>query len=163
MRWSLYDSKTGLFSSRRLNCSEAAARANTPAGMSLLAGHHDPLTHRVDVATGLVVDYQPPPPSPDHELNANPLTGRARWVKRAEVSEMERRDRRARADIERLERQQLRPLRELALDPSNAEARQWLEAIEGEIATARAALQRSAASEQASDRDPGAPASPPLE
>lgn len=75
----------------------------------------------VDVATGQVVAYQRPP----GELEAEQRTAR---------------DRRARQRIEQLERLQLRPARELALDPSNAEAKRRLADIEAEIAGLRAEL-----------------------
>lgn len=44
---------------------------NCPPGHKEIAGHFDPLSQKVDLASGQVVDYIPPQPSPDHEWNAN--------------------------------------------------------------------------------------------
>jgi rare lipoprotein A (peptidoglycan hydrolase) len=87
----------------------------------------------MDVANGGVIDYQPPQPSPDHEWNADAR----RWDLSAAAAERIGRRAQAASRIEALERAQARPIRELAIDPSNAEARKRLEAIEGEIASLR--------------------------
>ena len=38
---------------------------NTPAGCGAIAGQHDHMCRRIDLATGDVVDYQPPHPGDD--------------------------------------------------------------------------------------------------
>lgn len=84
----------------------------------------------------VVVDYVPEQPSPEHEWN----TTTRRWClsEAAQKRAQERID--ALAQIATLEAAQLRPMRELALNSQNAEARQRLEAIETEIAALRASL-----------------------
>jgi len=68
-----YHEQTGLLLSHTLTASnERDVGPNTPAGHKAIdvpkAGL-DHLSQRVDVATGAVVDYQPPQPSDDHEWN----------------------------------------------------------------------------------------------
>lgn len=66
-QWSLYDTTTGHFVGRTFACPEEDLQANTPAGHSALEGRHDHLSRKVDLASGLVIDYQPSAPGPDHE------------------------------------------------------------------------------------------------
>lgn len=63
--WSFYDAATGTFSRGRIVCSPAQLAANTPHGCVPIAGAFDPLSQRVDIGTGQVVDYQPPAPTDD--------------------------------------------------------------------------------------------------
>ena len=79
-----------------------------------------------------VVDYRPPQPSSDHEWNAS--------AKRYELAEAPQMRRAALAQIAALEASQARPVRELVRDPTNAEARKRLDAIEGQIAALRVQL-----------------------
>lgn len=81
----------------------------------------------------MVVPYQPPAPSPDHEWNAE--TGRWVWGQTA----VDRQDaaRTAKARIESLEIQERPLLRRLALDSTDAAARTSLAAIDTEIAELR--------------------------
>jgi hypothetical protein len=51
---SFYDTVTGRFHSRWVG-PEIEVTANTPAGMSVMDGHHDMNAERVDTATGSVV------------------------------------------------------------------------------------------------------------
>ena len=80
-----------------------------------------------------LVDYQPPQPSADHEWNPESR----RWTLSETVRQRNEARTAALARIAVLEAAQLRPMRELALNPQNAEARQRLEAIETEIAGLR--------------------------
>jgi hypothetical protein len=131
--YSLCDVATGFFTGRRLMMSEDAAKANTPPGQIRIEGAHDPLSRRFDVATGDVVDYQPPPPSRDHEWDATIK----RW-KLTAVAAKKIEDRSAAlAEIARLEASQQRALREIALGDETGAARQRLTAIEDEIAGLR--------------------------
>ena len=134
--WAAYDRATGLFSSRHVLCDEHSIAANTPAGFAVIEGRYDHLAQRIDVTTGQVVDYVPPAPDADHEWNADAK----RWQKRADVIAAENAEAQARREIAQLEASQLRPLRELALDPTNATARAKLAAIEAEIAERRGYL-----------------------
>jgi hypothetical protein len=63
--WSFYDTETGALAAGRLTCSPAQLAANTPAGHAAIEGRFDHLSQRVDIATGQVVDYQPPAPGDD--------------------------------------------------------------------------------------------------
>src|SRR6185295_5682013 len=56
------------FSGRTFSATdESALEINTPEGLAAMEGKHDHLCSRVDIATGLVVNYQPPAPNADHE------------------------------------------------------------------------------------------------
>lgn len=133
---SFYDPQTGLFTGRRFTGPGKYIARNTPDGCVAMEGVFDHLSQRVDLETGEVVDYQPPKPDDDHEWDEH----RRQWRLKREI----RRSLRQRAEtlrsIEELERKQLRPARELAIDPENAEARQRLTEIEAQIAALRGEL-----------------------
>ena len=116
--WQFYDRATGLFSSRAFAGPERALAANTPDGCAAIEGRYDRNTQRVDVASGQVVAYQRP-------------------VSEVDTERREADRRRARRRIDELERAQLRPLRELAIEPANQEAKRRLEQIEDEIVRLR--------------------------
>lgn len=78
--WSFHDTTTGLFSGTRLTCSPAQLEANTPPGHAPMAGLYDPLSQRVDLATGQVVAYQPPAPADDDLRTWSWDEGTQRWV-----------------------------------------------------------------------------------
>jgi hypothetical protein len=72
-----YDAVTGVFTGRSFTVSEdaggmhaAAVKANTPAGLAAFEGDCDPATQRVDTASGQLVPYQPPPPTPEQVAKA---------------------------------------------------------------------------------------------
>lgn len=121
--WSFYDSATGLFSGRHTSCSSKLLSLNTPAGYVAIEGQYDRRTQRVELATGAVVSYERPAAEIEAEQRAA-------------------RQQNARARIAMLELAQSRPLRELAIDPSNAAARKRLAEIEAEIESLRPILQR---------------------
>jgi hypothetical protein len=122
-RWSFYRADTGEFTGRVFVGLERTLALNIPAGCKALLGSFDPRSQRVDLATGQVVAYQ----RPAAEIEAEQRAVRARS---------------ARQRIASLELAQLRPIRELAIDPENAEAKRRLEAIDGEIAALRAEITR---------------------
>ncbi|MBX5462033.1 MAG: hypothetical protein IRZ28_13210 [Steroidobacteraceae bacterium] len=133
-RWSAGDPTTGAISPRRVTSSDPEViRFNTPAGCVAIEGVFDPLSQRVDLETKQVVDWQPPQPSADHEWNSETR----RWVKRVEVIASEVKRAQARAQIEALEVKQMRPLRELLVDPNDTGARARLQSIDAEIAALR--------------------------
>lgn len=131
--WSFCDERTGLFVGRSYSGPAAALEANTPTGCLAVEGQHDPLSQRVDVETGEVVDYQPPQPDDDHEWDDEAR----RWVLTAAASERIAQVAAARAKIAELERKQARRVRELL-----AESDPQLKAIDDEIAQHRAVLAR---------------------
>jgi hypothetical protein len=99
--------------------SDTAVALNTPADHMAIDhpedGRLDHLSQRIEVATGNVVDYQPPP-SPDREWRAHLAAARASGARRAELVS-----------------QQHSLVRRLALNPSDASARAALESIDAEI------------------------------
>jgi len=110
-----------------VTCHPRQLERNTPKGFASKEGSYDALSQRIDVETGLIVDYQPPQPDADHEWDAQAK----RWNKRAEVVDREtkRLARRARADeLRRSQHDRVRVLLlELTKDPQ-------LKAIDDEIA-----------------------------
>lgn len=73
--WSLYVKESGIFTGGKICCGENDLNANVPDGQSCVLGSHDHLSQRVDLETGLVVDYIPPQPSANHVWNTTTL----RW------------------------------------------------------------------------------------
>lgn len=65
--WHFYEKTTGLLSGREYSGYGDLLDLNTPEGMAAIEGRYDHLSKRVDLATGEVVDYQPPAP-PDNEF-----------------------------------------------------------------------------------------------
>lgn len=114
--WSFYDPQTGLLSGATFGGNAEMLAANTPEGLAALEGEHNHRAKRMDIATGEVVDYTPPPPSPEQVA----ATARAETISR----------------ILALEASQLRALREAVL---SGDVRR-LEAIEQEIQKLRGGL-----------------------
>jgi hypothetical protein len=65
-KWYIYDG-SGLFTGKSIDCPGDHLDANVPDGCGCTMDAVDPLSQRVDMATGLVVGYQPPAPSDDHQ------------------------------------------------------------------------------------------------
>jgi hypothetical protein len=113
-----YDDKTGLFTgvSIHTNLSEPKAvkrfiAENTPAGHGAYVGYVDALSQRMDLASGQIIDYKPPQPSPRHEWNA--VT--KRWQKQAAMNRSA-----ALARIADLEKGQHRTVRETLIRACHA-------------------------------------------
>jgi hypothetical protein len=113
---------------------EECARANAPPGHGVVEGIFDHLSQRVDVATGKVIDYQPPQPSADHEWHAPSK----RWLLSDAATQRQARREAALKEIVRLESQQPRALREAALGQAGAVER--LRLIDEQIAALRPQL-----------------------
>jgi hypothetical protein len=120
--WSFYRLSDGAFTGQCLMSSQDALALNTPPGCAALEGNYDHRSQRVDLQTAAVVD--------DADLAEENRRSR---------EQQQRRDHAA-LSIAELERRQLRPTRELQIDPSNAEARSRLAEIDAQIATLRAVL-----------------------
>jgi len=105
--------------------------ANTPEGYAPIYWVTDPMSQRVDLSTGEIVDYQPPQPDAEHVWDVDAR----RWIKRPDVIERERLRLEAQSRIDDLERRQARRVRELlaASDPA-------LKTIDDEIAQLRAVI-----------------------
>jgi hypothetical protein len=133
--YSFYDAGTGLFTGKRLHCDDAArAQSQLPSDISLLEGAFDPLSQRVQLTTGAVVDYQPPAPSPDHEWNPTAK----RWRLRLPGSGGQERRAAILERIRALEANQGRALREATLGDAMAFRR--LKEIDSAIAGLRQQL-----------------------
>jgi len=133
---SFYHRETGIFNGRHLMVSDPAmVPLNTPPDHIAIEGdHYDPLTQRVDVATGKVVDHIPPQPSEDHEWNSISR----QWQLRPEITAKQQARKAALGRITELELKALRALREHALGKPGAHER--LTAIDTEISALREAL-----------------------
>lgn len=134
-----YHQTTGLLNGLSIVASDHDAIAlNTPAD-HVAIDHPDDrqldhLSERFDLATGKIVEHQPPQPSPDHEWDA----AAKRWRLNQATQDKQARRQGALKTIAALETAQHRPLRDLALDPQNLSARSRLESIAVEIAALRA-------------------------
>jgi hypothetical protein len=71
-----YDLTTGLFSGVSMHTNLTTPKSiktfiaeNTPPGHGAYVGYVDPLSQKMDLASGQLTDYRPPPPSPRHEWN----------------------------------------------------------------------------------------------
>lgn len=131
---SFYDPATGFFSGSSYHGPEDHVEMNTPAGHAAIEGRHDHRSRRVDLsgAEPIVVDYQPPAPSPDHEWS-----GETRRWQLNRASQMELDARTAAVElIAILEASQHRALREYLLrgDP---EMKARIQAIDDHIASLR--------------------------
>jgi len=115
--WSFYDKATGLLTGQVFGATDASTLlVNIPDGQSAVEGEHDHLSRRVDIATGLVVDYQPLQPNVDHEWDE----ASKRWKLKVEVAARVERSAMARARIAHLESNvQPRAQRELLLKIAN--------------------------------------------
>jgi hypothetical protein len=133
--FSFYHKDTGFIHSfSMLTTNPQNVAINTPSDHIAIGGYHDPLSKKVDIATGAIVDYQPPAPSSNHEWNADAK----RWQLTAAVQATNDKRAVARSRIAQLEASQHRAVRELALGTSGALQR--LQAIDSEIAALRADL-----------------------
>lgn len=134
---SFYHKETGAI---HPNCffstNERAIALNTPAGFAVIDGHLDCLSQRVDVATGKVVDYQPPSPSADHEWNA----ATKRWQLNAAASAKASAALAARLRIGEIEQLSTRLARQCILGINGA--REALAALEAEVTQLEKYLQR---------------------
>lgn len=136
--YSLYEAATGLFTGKRLHCDDDGLLAvRLPAGTLAIEGSYDPRCQRMDLATGTVVAYRPPAPSPDHEWDN---VGK-RWQIKAPAGGAEARTAVIYARIQALEATQGRAVREATLGDASAMKR--LKEIDAEIKELRKELVRA--------------------
>jgi hypothetical protein len=102
MIWSLYVTESGIFTSHRLS-GPRLIEANIPAGCSAYEGEVDHRQKRLDVTSGELVDFVPP--------------AEDEWVvqSRALAETI--------AEVESLERLQIRSMSDLLDDPNDQDAR----------------------------------------
>jgi hypothetical protein len=67
--WTLYHTKTGLFTGSILCCPENHLAGNVPDEAGAIMGEYDYLSERMDLETGHVVSYIPDQPSINHVWN----------------------------------------------------------------------------------------------
>ncbi len=129
---SFYHKETGLFNGTKLTVSDdSMIGINTPADHIAIEDFYDHLSQRVDIASGQVIDYQPPAPSADHEWNVTTK----RWQLKPEIVAKQAARAQALRSIASLEASQARTLREFALGVDGAKDR--LHAIDQQIAGLR--------------------------
>jgi hypothetical protein len=134
--YSLYEAATGLFTGKRLYCDdEGLISMRLPAGILALEGKFDHCSQRMDLATGVVVEYRQPAQSVVDERNSSDL----RWQVKSTRSCA---DRTAiiHARIHMLEATQGRAIREATLGDATAIKR--LQDIDAEINDLRKQLAR---------------------
>lgn len=140
--FSIYKLADGLFTGQRFSLApfdKARAESNVPSGCGMIEGEYDHLSQCVDISTGKVIEYQPPKPSENSVWNDKTR----RWEKHPLVADAVRRAEQARQSIAELEVSQRRPLRELALDPSNFLAKERLLGINAQIEEQRKYLSKA--------------------
>lgn len=142
--WHLYDPATGIFDGRRFSSSDDSAIEINRRGLVAFEGDIDYLSQRVDVATGELVDYQPPSPDDDHEWIHDDDQGHRvrRWVLKPEAIEQRARQAVARSRIAELGRKTERATREFLLGivptvEDRAAGAMTLQEIENELAQLR--------------------------
>jgi len=132
MKYSFYHKVTGLFAEHVYSACEPLLDLNTPADHVAIEGSFDPLSQKVDIATGQVIAYQPPAPSADHAWQADVK----RWRLLPEVAERQEARRTTLTKIRELEASQGRAVREMLLTGDRTK----LVEIDTEIAKLRALL-----------------------
>lgn len=135
MKLQIFD-QDGLWTGRTLDVPESEVEANTPSGYSAIASVDAP--HAKRLVDGVLVDYQPPQPSADHEWDDT----EKQWHLSAAAAARAAAKTAAQQRINELERQQARAVREQLLNRGGtpAELRKRLEDIDDEITTLRSVL-----------------------
>jgi hypothetical protein len=136
VRYCFYHQDTGIFHPVVLTTDdERQISVNTPADHVAIEGSFDPPSKKVDIATGQIVDFVPPQPSPDHEWDETTR----RWVLNAAAADRNARRTAALARIAELEHS-VQPglLRAVALGQEGAKEK--LAALDAEIAKLREGL-----------------------
>lgn len=130
--YSFYHADTGAIHGNRFSSTDPAdVELNTPADHIAIEGYHDHLSKRVDVATGELVEHQPPAPSREHEWNEDTK----RWHLNAVANDRANRKAAAIARIAQLEASQHRVVREALLGIPGARVK--LSEIDDEITSLR--------------------------
>jgi hypothetical protein len=131
-RWAYFDLTTGLQVGHFIEGTEEDAIANAPPNSRAIPDVPHP--HAKRLVDGVLVDYQPPAPSPDHEWN----DAEKEWRLSAAAKRTMQERNAALSQINVLEQSQARALRELALGDETARDR--LTVIDEQIAALRPKL-----------------------
>lgn len=142
--WHFYRLADGGLTGRTFSGPQDALSLNLPDGCGAIDGHFDPQSQRVNLATGLVEDWQPPAP-PDTELLVHYWdAGSKRWLATPTLAALKLRVQApVMARIDQVEAGQPRALREAALattDAAREAAQARLRALDTEIAIQRQRL-----------------------
>lgn len=133
MIYCIYSKSTGVIRAR-FDTSPNDAPAQIQEGEAVYEGNADPRRHVVDVSTGQLVDLRTQDPGDGSEWSDHEEA----WIAPSE-SKL-RRDREIKAEIVRLELQNLRPLRELVIHPNDSVASERLAQTDAAIAKLREKL-----------------------
>lgn len=125
--FTLYDRATGMFTGSHYFGNPSLHETQDLASLD---GHHDHLSSKVDVSNGNVVDYQPPQPDTNHEWDGKTR----RWLLNAATTARIAAVQAAQARIAELATPERHLVRRLTLNPSDADARQALVAMDEELA-----------------------------
>jgi len=122
-RFCYYHKETGLLSERTLvvnsPTAERDAAANAPPDHAPLEGDFHHQRHRVDIATGAVIDYQPPAPSEHHEWHESSR----QCLLKPEAAEMRAAHFRAMGELQQLDAKALRAMTDHIMGDKAAAAR----------------------------------------
>jgi len=109
--WHFYDPSTGIFVGKSVSVrDEDDMLLSKPDGLEAHEGDIDHLSQRVDLATGQLVDYQPPAPSQYHEWNAE--------LKRWRPSAAMMTDAESRAALKAIDEKRARAFSDFVLNPN---------------------------------------------
>lgn len=130
--FSVYDLETGFFTGvvhATPSANEDWINALSSPGFGLMEGTFNHRTQRVLIKTGEVVEYRADCPGPDYEWDERSCT----WELCVEAQRRLDVKQEALRKIVELEQKQLRPMRELLVDPSNQAAADIVNQIEEDI------------------------------
>jgi hypothetical protein len=106
-------------------------------GQDLIEGAFDALSYRIDPSTRQAVDYQPPRPDESHFWDGISR----RWLVDPLVSQARARETQILQSIKGIDERLIRPMVELTINPSDAEALKIRDMLVQEKAKLRAELQ----------------------
>lgn len=136
--YSFYYLETGMFLGKTWYGPMQLLYLNTPLSCGAMEGCFDYLSQRVDVESGEVVNYQPSPPSENHEWDE----AIKRWQLNAEAQKEYLDDRVARGELIQLDMQLIRYLAEDQAGILDQEGERRVSAIIARKAALRAKLKK---------------------
>lgn len=112
--WHIYSLETGIFTGQSVTGDDATLAANVPDGCGGAADVIDWASQRVDLATGAVIDWQPPAPADDAMRTWAWHAGAKRWIDQPTLAARRaQRMQEVQLAIQTQEAAQARPMREL--------------------------------------------------
>lgn len=132
-----YKLDDGVFDGRTFSSSDhEALKLNTPQGYGSRSDVSDWQSQRVDVATGKLVDWQPPRPDADHFWD--PKT--RRWLINPIVSERRLRESQLLTEIKSIDERLIRPMLEIQANPEDVDSIQIRDTLRSQKDKLRAEL-----------------------